>query len=144
MKIMRQIHPHLWIGTARDARDVSAVMAREIVAVVDMALEEPPALLPREVAYCRFPLVDGEGNSLAMMQAVVRTLASFITSKTPTLVACGGGMSRSPAIAAAAIAQVEHIHPEEALVRIAATGPHDVSTVFWKQLIDCLGSEGKV
>ncbi len=127
----------LWLGNARDARDVPAIMAQTIAAVVDVALEEPPAVLPRDVAYCRFPLIDGEGNSPAMIQAAVRTIASFLEAKTRTLITCGGGMSRSPSVAAMAIAQVERIQPEEALTRITATGPHDVSTVFWKQLIDC-------
>ncbi len=127
----------LWIGNARDARDVPAIMAQAIAAVVDVALEEHPAVLPRDVAYCRFPLLDGEGNSTAMIQAAIRTTASFLEAKICTLVTCGGGMSRSPSVAAMAIAQIEHIHPEEALKRIAATGPHDVSTIFWKQLIEC-------
>jgi protein-tyrosine phosphatase len=139
-RIMRQVHSNLWIGNARDARNVPAVMARAFAAVVDLALEEPPAQLPREVAYIRIPLIDGEGNSPAMTQAAIRAIAAFIESGTPTLVVCGGGMSRSPAVTAAAIAQVEGIHPEEALIRIAATGPHDVSTIFWKELISSLDS----
>jgi hypothetical protein len=43
-------------------------------------------------------------------------------------------MSRSPAIAAAALAMIEATRPEQALERIAAAGPHDVSTTFWAEV----------
>jgi hypothetical protein len=28
-----------------------------------LAMEEPPIVLPRDIVSCRFPLVDGAGNS---------------------------------------------------------------------------------
>jgi hypothetical protein len=39
----------LWIGNAKEARDVRAVLALGIAAVVDLAMEEPPILLPRDI-----------------------------------------------------------------------------------------------
>ena len=49
-------------GSCRDVRDPSKLLEAGISAVVDLALNEPPAMLPRELVYCRFPLIDGFGN----------------------------------------------------------------------------------
>lgn len=71
---MRQIIPNvLWIGNALDARDISGVLHQGIVAVVDLAMEESPAPYPRDVVYCRFPLIDGSGNQLGVLRAAIET-----------------------------------------------------------------------
>src|SRR4051812_8223868 len=95
---MRDVLPAVWIGTARDARDVSAVLALGIAAVIDLAAEEPVIQFPRDIVYCRYPLLDGDGNAPAVIRAAVLTLKTLLESQTPTLVACSGGMSRSPAV----------------------------------------------
>lgn len=82
--------------------------------------------MPR-IVYCRFPLIDGAGKQSAILRAAVDTVAHFMSSGTPTLVACGAGMSRSPAIVAAAIAKTERITLMDALARLTAGQPHDVS-----------------
>lgn len=101
---------------------------------VDLAGEEPPIQLPRDVVYCRFPLVDGAGNMSAVVRAAIDTTARFIMSRVPSLVACSSGMSRSPAIAAAALAKAEQVPVEDALRRVAALGPHDVSPSLWGEI----------
>ncbi|HEV8002569.1 MAG TPA: dual specificity protein phosphatase [Planctomycetaceae bacterium] len=133
---MREVIPQtLWIGNAREARDVKAVLGFGISAVVDLASEEPPILYPRDVVYCRFPLVDGAGNPPAVVRAAIDTTTHLIRGQVPTLVTCGGGMSRSPAIAAAALARFECASPQQSLERVAASGPHDVSTAFWADVL---------
>jgi hypothetical protein len=133
---MREAIPRiLWIGNARDARDVRAVLAAGIAAVVDLAMEEAPIVFPRDIVSCRFPLIDGAGNSPAVINAAIDSIIRLVQGKVPTLVACSGGMSRSPAIAALASAAVEQISPESALKRIATTGPHDVSPAFWAEAL---------
>lgn len=52
----------LWLGHVGDARNLAALAEGGIEAVVDLAGDESPAALPRDLAYCRFPLVDGPGN----------------------------------------------------------------------------------
>ncbi len=132
---MREVIPKvLWIGNALEARDVQAVLGVGITAVVDLAMEEPPIHFPRDMTYCRFPLIDGAGNTPAVIKAAIDTTISFIRGRVPTLVACDGGMSRSPAIVAAALAEVEGTTIEEALLRVAAVGPHDVSTTLWAEV----------
>jgi hypothetical protein len=117
----------LWIGNARDARDLQSVVDTGIAAIIDLAIEEPPIACSRDIIYCRFPLLDGAGNSRALLQSAVQTTAHFIHAEIPTLVACSGGMSRSPAIVAAAIARRQLLPFAEGLRQVAQSGPHDVS-----------------
>jgi protein-tyrosine phosphatase len=101
---MREVIPQmLWVGNAREARDISNLLDLGIAAVVDLAIEEAPIVFPRDVVYCRFPLIDGSGNSQALLKAAVETTTSLVCENVPTLVACSGGMSRSPAVVAVAL-----------------------------------------
>jgi hypothetical protein len=125
---VREVIPSkLWIGNASDARDIRGVLDCGIAVVIDLAIEELPIQFPRDIVYCRFPLIDGAGNQTAILRAAVETVAHFIASGMPTLVACGAGMSRSPAIVAAAIAKTERITLMDALGKLTAGQPHDVS-----------------
>ena len=125
---MREIIPNvLWIGNAFDARNVKVVMDAGFQVVVDLAIEESPIQLPREVVYCRFPLLDGEGNSPVVMKSAIDLIGSLVIARLKTLVACSGGMSRSPLIASAVIAQVESIDFDDAIRRVTRTGPCDMS-----------------
>jgi hypothetical protein len=123
----------LWLGTAMDARDISAVLKLGVVAIVDLAMEEPPIQLTRDILYGRIPLVDGSGNRPEIIRAAVDLTASLIDSRVPTLVACGAGMSRSPIIVAAALAKVDGRSLEQALDDITIGVPHDVSTSLWAE-----------
>ena len=65
--MMREFVPtKLWIGNAVDARDIRGVLGCGIAAVMDLAIEEPPIQFPRDIVYCRFPLIDGAGNQSAI------------------------------------------------------------------------------
>lgn len=132
---MREVIPNvLWIGNAQDARNVKGVLARGIGVVIDLAIEEPPIQFPRDIVYCRFPLLDGEGNSPALLQSAIETTANFVNAQQPTLVACSGGMSRSPAIASAVLANIESLELNAAVERVTATGPCDFSPALWNDV----------
>jgi hypothetical protein len=61
---MREIIPRrLWLGNASDVRDLRRIHDLGVAAIVDLALEESVPQLTRDLIYCRFPLVDGSGNS---------------------------------------------------------------------------------
>ena len=125
---MREAIPKkLWIGNAMDARDVRSVLGLGITAIVDLAIEEVPIQFPRDIVYCRFPLIDGSGNSPDILHAAIQMTAHFVRSEIPTLVACGAGMSRSPVIVAAAMAMTEGGTLVDALGKLTAGQPHDVS-----------------
>lgn len=127
----------LWIGTARDARDIRGVLDAGIEAVVDLAMEEPPAHPTRELVYLRFPLTDDDGNPHARLRVALRAVTELVGNGVPTLVACGAGMSRSPALVAAAVSRLTGVPPGAALAGLRATGPVDVSPGLWQALV-CL------
>lgn len=134
-RAMREILPGLLsVGNAFDARDLKSVLTHRIHAIIDLAMEEPPIAVTRELIYCRFPLIDGQGNSPVVIEAAIRTALLLVSAKVPSLVSCGGGMSRSPAIAAAVVARTAQISPDEAMKKIAASGPHDVSPGLWQEV----------
>jgi protein-tyrosine phosphatase len=134
----------LWIGNALDARDVTGVLGLGITAIIDLAIEEPPIQFPRDIACCRFPLIDGSSNQPAILRAAIETTVTLIKSGTPTLVACGAGMSRSPAIVAAAMATLEGGTLSEALGRLTAGQPHDVSPSLLAEISDVMTAIGQV
>jgi protein-tyrosine phosphatase len=136
---VRQILPHsLWIGHAADGREYRRLLDAGIHAIVQLALEEPALQPPRELVYCRFPLVDGPGNDRKLLGLAVTTAANFLEQRVPLLLCCGGGMSRSPAIAAAALSMVYQQEPDECLKQVAEHHPADVLPGFWTDVKGCL------
>jgi protein-tyrosine phosphatase len=132
---MRQIgNLRLWTGHVGDLRDPQPIIDAGILAVVDLALEERATVLPRNLVYCRFPLIDGPGNSAALMRAAVETVACLLRLSTPTLICCGAGMSRSPCIAGAAIALTGGYAFDEGLKLVSSSGPIDISPGLWADI----------
>ncbi len=132
---MNQIAPYrLWVGHAGEARDFRPLFDAGIKAVVELAVEEPPSQTPRELIACRFPLVDAAGNDPEVLELALRTMAALLRAQVPTLVCCGGGMSRSPAVAAAGLALAHGTPPEECLQRVVAHHPCDVSPGLWNEV----------
>ena len=132
---MRRIeHYSLWLGHSGDVDDPRVIVATGILAVIDLALNESPASLPRDRTYCRFPLIDGTGNPLWLIQAAVETVACLLRSSTPTLVYCSAGLSRSPCIAGAAIALVRGCALDDGLKFVLQSGPADVSPALWSEV----------
>src|SRR3954465_13599226 len=121
---MRQIlPPPLWIGHAGDGGDYRHILDAGIAAIVQLAEEEPPLQPPRELVYCRFPLVDGAGNDRQGVYLALTTVANLRGRPVPTLVGCGVGLSRAPAIAAAALAMVFQEEPDACLKQVAEHHP---------------------
>src|SRR5438270_12891944 len=130
---MRQLTPYpIWIGHFGHARDARGVLASGIRALVDLAVNEPPTAVHRELVYCRFPLVDGSGNDPWLLRAAVEVTASLIRSRTPTLVFCGVGMSRSPAVVAAALAVAEGRSPQRCMEQVSGVGVTAVVDTLWR------------
>lgn len=136
---MREVHPGLlWIGSRRDTREPRLLFEVGIEAVVDLALEEQPLTLPRELVYCRFPLVDGEGNDSSMLLQTVQTTVDLLIASRPSLVTCSAGKSRSPTIALFALAAYLRQKPEtiasmcseDSAIKVHAQLWMDVSSIF--------------
>ncbi len=137
---MRQVPSYaLWIGHAGDVRNWPAIHEAGIVAVVDLAVQEPPGPIVRDLLIARFPMIDGPGNPTWMLRAAVVLVAGLIADRVPTLVGCGAGMSRSPCIAAAAIARALGIPADEGLALVLRSAPADVAPGLWadvRSLVD--------
>ena len=132
---MRQIPDHLlWLGNAGDERDCQRILETGIQAVVQLAAEEPVLELPRDLVYCRFPLVDGSGNDWKLLQLAITTVTNLLEKKVPALVVCGAGLSRSPVIAAAAISLVFQQSADECLKEVAEHFSADVAPAFWEEV----------
>jgi protein-tyrosine phosphatase len=138
---MRKVAPYsLWLGHVGDVRDLRRVLDAGIAALVDVALNEPAATITRELAYCRFPLMDGSGNAPGLLRAAVEATVGLLHTQTPTLVYCASGMSRSLAIAAAAVARISNRTADECLGELARLGPHDVSPALWQEVCAAVGA----
>ncbi len=130
-----QIAPYpLWVGHAGDGGDARRLLDLGIEAVVQVAAEEPSPSLPRGLVYLRFPLIDGSGNLPVHLMMAIGAVEGLIRLRVPTLVCCGMGLSRSPAVAAVALAQVRREPPEEALRFLEACHPVDVLPGFWREI----------
>jgi hypothetical protein len=125
----------LWIGTARDARDIKGVLDAGIEAVVDLAALCEPVTPTRELVYLRFPLVDGGDNPPWLICAAVHAVEGLARLEVPTLVACDGGMSRSVVVAAAALwFRTPGVSPDEVLRKVTHGGPADVHPALWNDV----------
>jgi len=132
---MNQIKPHqLWIGNAGDCRAISRILGNDIRAIVQLAAEEQPAVFPRELISCRFPLLDGTGNDADLIDLAARCVANLVERGVATLVCCGAGMSRSPAIVAAALSRINRSDLGKSLEAVIKVHPADVSLGFWKEV----------
>jgi hypothetical protein len=80
--------------------------------------------------YCRFPIVDGIGNNRTQLRLAIDTLETLLRAEVPTFVYCSAGMSRSPAVAAAAISRIARQPLIDCLTRITAGHAHDVAPGF--------------
>ena len=110
-----------------DARNRASIPALGIEAIVDLAGEETPVEVSRDLIYCRLPLVDGSGNCPARIDLAIETIRQLITARVPTLVACSAGLSRSPLLTAAALARSHNGSLKDTLKAVVSEAPSDVS-----------------
>ncbi|WP_435017058.1 protein tyrosine phosphatase [Tundrisphaera sp. TA3] len=132
---MERIGPHrLWIGHAGDVRDFAALHREGIEVVVQLAIEEVPATLPRGFLAASFPLIDGPGNRPEILDLAIRFIGGSILHRLPILVSCGAGLSRSPALTAAAMAWAGEGSPDECLAHLSTHRRADVSPGLWSEV----------
>lgn len=133
---MRQIQPYqLWIGHAGDGRAYHTLVDCGIRVVVQLALEESHTQPPHEVAVLRIPLLDGAGNDDFLISLAVKSVAELIRQNVPTLVCCSAGMSRSPAIVAAALSLAQDIPIDDCLKEVTDHHAADISPGLWDEIV---------
>jgi hypothetical protein len=138
---MRHIAPYpIWIGHIGDVNQPGHLTQAGIAALVDLADNEKPTLVFRDLVYCRMPLSDGAGNPPWLLRLTAETVARLIQANVTTLVFCGAGMSRSPSIVAAAISVVEGKPLNFGLDHIKKWGGCDLSPALWTDIKMALDS----
>ena len=127
-------HKDLYVADAIAARDLRQIYDHQIKAVVDLAANEPPAVLGRDIVYCRFPLADDASNDDALVETAILCLRSLLERDLRSLVACSAGMSRSPLIAAAANSLMSGNSLRSCLTALIEGAPHDVSQAMFSSV----------
>jgi protein-tyrosine phosphatase len=137
--VMRRISPYnLWIGNVGDVSNLRLLYDEGIVAIVDLASNEPIPRLNRDFVYTRFPIMDGEGTPTWMLRMAIETIVKLIEANKNTFVYCSAGISRSPAIVAGSLALVNNYTPEKCIEMIAQYGHCDITPGLWKEIVDLL------
>lgn len=137
---MRQVHPHpLWIGNRGDLRQPRAITAAGISFLIDLAIDEPIPSLSRELAFARFPLEDGVGNEPWLLRMAIDACALALRQQQTVMVMCSAGMSRSPAIAAAALS-LHTGQPAPSCLALVTAGGGDVSPGLWGKILHVLSN----
>lgn len=129
---------NVWLGNARDLRNVPEILNNGVTAIVDLAIEEPLPKLPRTTNYCRFVLTDDGENDPANVRAAILAASAFIRGGHVTGICCSAGLNRSPSIAAAAISHVSGESPVKCLELVASAKDIDVNPALWNQVIEVL------
>lgn len=133
---MRKLPAHqVWLGNALDASNLRGVLDLGIELIVDLAANEVPPKITRDLAYCRIPILDSAGNAEWQLRLAIQTVQLALAKKVPTLVCCSAGMSRSPAIVAAALARHTQQDFRHCLEQIITGAPHDVSPALVTDLL---------
>ncbi len=132
---MNQITPHLLrVGHMGDGQDFKALFDAGVRAVVQLAWEEPPLMLPRELILCRYPLVDGPGNKPETLRLAIGAVLHLLREQVNTLVCCGSGVSRAPAITAAALARFTGRSLSECLQEVTRQRHADVHPALYEHI----------
>jgi protein-tyrosine phosphatase len=132
---MNQIQPYLLhVGHMGDAQDFKGLFDEGIRAVVQLAWEDAPLMLPRELIICRFPLTDGPGNRPELIRLAIATVVHLLREQVNTLVCCDSGVSRAPAIAAAALARFTLKPLSECLQEVTRHRHADVHPALYEHI----------
>lgn len=118
----------LFVGTLDDATDSHRLEEDEITTVVSLTHETPdlsePALNIHSI-----PLIDGPQNNRDQFNKAVQETVTALAGGERVLVHCAAGASRSPTVAATALALTEEIELQNAIQQVAdnrdAVDPHE-------------------
>ena len=129
---------NLWVANASDLRDIATVLNAGVTAIVDLAIEEPVPAIPRTLNYCRFVLTDDGENDPGILRTTILTTTEFLIGDHHVAIGCSAGVSRSIAIAAAAVSRVSGQTPREALEVISNVKHPDINPALWNQILQVL------
>jgi atypical dual specificity phosphatase len=135
---MDEVFPGLYVGTLTDAGDESVLQNYGIEKIVSLTYGDPESGFPDSVPVITVAMMDGPRNSKAPFQKAVDEVLSAMRDGKNVLVHCSKGASRSPAVAATAVAIVDGVEISKAFEQIAqqrsAVDPHDALVVHARDI----------
>ena len=125
---MDSVSDDLFVGTVEDATDDSALETHSVTTIISLT-HETPSFTEQELTIHSIPLIDGpQHNRQQFTKAVEETIAA-LEADGGVLVHCSAGASRSPTVAATALALSQDMELEDALKQVAvdrdAVDPHE-------------------
>ena len=125
---MDSIADELFVGTVEDATDTSSLESHGVRTIVSLT-HETPSLAGEDFTVRSIPLIDGPQNSREQFTNAVEETMTALKANGSVLVHCSAGASRSPTVAATALALSQDMELQDALQQIAdnrdAVDPHE-------------------
>ena len=126
---MDEVVDGLFVGTVGDAGDEALLCEHDVETIVSLTHEGPDGGFPSGPTVVRLPMKDGPRNDQQVFRRAVTRVLSHLRAGDEVLVHCSAGASRSPAVAATALALYNDAGLETAFERVAdrrnATDPHE-------------------
>jgi atypical dual specificity phosphatase len=126
---MDEVADGLFVGTVEDAGDEALVREHNIAIIVSLTYGQPDGGFPADLTVEKVPMRDGPRNDQQNFDRAVTHVLSGLKTEDNLLVHCSAGASRSPAVAATALALYDEIGLETAFEQVAkhrkAVDPHD-------------------
>lgn len=126
---MDEVATGLFVGTVEDAGSPSRLGRHDVTTIVSLTHRGPDAGFPSDVTVVEVPMTDGPRNEATKLERAVDELASRLDAGETVLVHCSAGASRSPAVAATALALERGIGLDTAFDQVtdrrSEADPHD-------------------
>jgi protein-tyrosine phosphatase len=126
---MDEVADGLFVGTVEDAGDKALTREHSIAIIVSLIHSEPDGGFPSDLTVETVPMRDGPRNDQQRFDRAVTQVLSYLKTGDNLLVHCSAGASRSPAVAATALALYDEIGLEVAFEQVAkrrnAVDPHE-------------------
>ncbi|SDK14143.1 Dual specificity phosphatase, catalytic domain [Halovenus aranensis] len=116
---MDEVADGLFVGTVEDAGDEALIREHNIAIIVSLTHSDPDGRFPSDLIVKNVPVMDGPRNDQQKFERAVTHVLSGLKTGDNTLVHCSAGPSRSPAVAATALALYEHVELEAAFEQVA-------------------------
>jgi atypical dual specificity phosphatase len=126
---MDEVVDGLFVGTVEDAGDEALMCEYDVEAIVSLTHADPDDGFASGPTVVRLPMKDGPRNDRQVFGRAVSRVLSRLRAGETVLVHCSAGASRSPAVAATAIALYDDVGLETAFEQVAdrrnAADPHE-------------------
>jgi protein-tyrosine phosphatase len=126
---MDNVATNLFVGTIDAVGEETRLRAHEITTIVSLTHGELPNGAPTETDVHRHPLIDGPQADLETFEQAVDDVVTALKSGEDVLVCCSAGASRSPAVAATALALTSEIDLGDAFKQVSSrrsiVDPHE-------------------